>query len=683
MIHNNQRNKGPAPDVFSDNNPTPGQEPVFGSSGITVEPLPEIDPEVQTRRSSLKAIGDLRNGVSPDEDVVAKYSDIFQANKQSMNLLDETSRLNDIRYKRTVEAAQRVSTASLPSSELTQQLLQQKLLEESQEPYPEEKNAAESLFDLWQLNGEEVDPERLADWEELSLNGGWETAVEITRRKFALAQIAENVSKNAEERNGLLYALDFAFFLLPLIDSTARTHNVPGAEKAKWWEQVFAGTQQNQENALLFSMNLSPEQFNETAKQVELNLKAGTTDFGYHNVLQNKILASELVDTPSAAETNAWNAVDAAALLGPALRAGKAITTPLKMVRQGGNVSEGVEMISAALKASAEEGAAGLEKKLGIKVEDLVDEIEPGLAKGANEAISSGVEGIERYERGQKLAKDLDLISKDLDRLTPDELEEAIQGTIKEFEQGTGYKVKDYRLDNPTEGSGVKSNVLKVYVGKKDYKGGFANKLEAMKLGERLGVGSSTDTAWLGSNIPHPLISRLNIDGVLRGPNQDPMIRLARDTLGQNNAGTVIIDPSTSELKGLMEQAKKSTVAPVRGKGGKFKSQKEVKILATPDGNIIAGIADSHESLARSLGLSAEDLGKGYYNPDKVGYKQYLDLGDLRGSFKSFKGQGQTTFRLADEPAGPTAEVEEGLKMRPVRDLDTGHWYAELSLPGS
>lgn len=665
------------------------------ATGIPVQPfnmplkntieMSNVDDGTVDRQATIKTVADMKNFI-PEGDPFLAFEENLERNRQMFGLVKEQEELNNSRIQRMRDVATDINSIDFESSDQTIAALEQHLAKEQAEAYPTEASAAENLEDLMFLSGEEVDPNRLDRWENQNLDGGWQTSVEFTRRKLAIAKAVEEVVAEKEDRAGAFALLDLGFFFLPLIDSTARTGNVPGVD-TKWWEHFFAGTAQRRENAQLFSMNLSPEEFDETMAQVKLNMKNSSTDFfgTYRNFTQEVMLLQELTDTPSAELTNTWNALDNVGLVFGGLRAGKATVNTLKLMRYGGNSEEGISLLTKVLKTFDEEGAAGLKEKYNVDLDDLVDEVTPsGLS--TDDALDSSTNlsliALERNEKGLELVEELKLISKDLSRMNPEEAEELVAATVKKFAKDTGYKAQDIRFEvvNKTAGTGIESPVLKVFLGTK--KGGeFVNESGVRRLAKSLGFGNNP-TIRAAANLPRKLLDNLTGGPKLKGPDQDDFIVSATKELGQRDAGNVVIDANKSQLDRLHGDAQGRKVAARRNSKGQFATDKDVKVLVTPDGNIIAGVSDSFEDLAKTVGLPLEDLGKGRYHPDKTNLNGYLNLDNPRASVKTFEGETGKKFKLADEAEDAEAEaIEEGVRASAKKDLNKNGYLLEIELP--
>ena len=234
---------------------------------------------------------------------------------------------------------------------------------------------------------------------------------DFNTKQLILQREIDKAQSEHREQPWYRHVVDFVLENIPLNASMGFTGNVDteGYDGliSNLMSQVFSGGRRRAEAASF--LNLPAEDFADALKDKVLPAINRNSSFffdQYQSNTERLNILTGLQQTPRAAETNAWNAIDNVGLIaGVATRAGKAATSlPHMFMRAGGRKQAQATMAQAAA-AFAREGTEEAVQKAGMSsVDELTDSLLPTSANpnpstfvvtpqaGANEILARASE---------------------------------------------------------------------------------------------------------------------------------------------------------------------------------------------------------------------------------------------------------------------------------------------------
>lgn len=611
---------------------------------------PAVNPQdkaTQSRRAGLAALAELPYTDTSDS-VLEGYKRLYE--KQS--ILIEKNRESSIASRLKLEAGTREvnihNQAINDNPELSSNIadsLARRLFEDAANDGMIDKEAADSIGTIRGL----LNPEMQEQLDFMEATGGFEAHSEILRRKMKLMRMIEDDVPESEHWNKLMYVFDFVLTWLPLADSLANTGNVKVDNvMERWYDWFLSGQRKDQELSEIFSLKYSEEEFDALAPQVMANIKDQVTNPLHHNRFQEIMLLHDVMDVPGVLETNTYNVLDNFGLGYLLFKAGPSMFKITKLLKLARATDEASELLASAMRITAAEGAEAAERKLGISLDEIGSELPFKLVNPGGtveDGIGLGSEATARLERGKALGELFGISDiKDLNRLNVDELKAATEKAKEILEKNLKRKVENVQVINATEGSTIYTPVMRVTVGKAKG-GGFANTREAFKFARSLGVETAARFWVKGAANAGDAVRKFT----LRGAEFDPAIISARKFISPRVANDFIINPTKKQLDEIFE---------VDGK--------DINLLSTPDGNIIATRLD-YKSAAKELGFEPDSYGRGLYHPKKSGNSGYYAFGKGVDSARKFKDRDGQAFKLNDElGVDTTSEASKKLEAETV-----------------
>lgn len=584
----------------------------FGSLNLSGFQGPSsIDLPAIHRQAKFAAVGSAIDA----EDPLGEFEKLYQLNKQELELKNKEALIAQSRAKRVASGVSSLAMMQQANPELTDQIRQASanfIAEENKKKYQLEEDASQALFDIWGT----ADTSQIDEWQKQHTIGGVEAQMELTRRQLAIMSEIEDAQIPIENR-GLIWniingAMDIApYFIEPFKDATGRVDNVPIPDHSpSIFDNIFAGGRQKRETAYLMGMHLSPKDFDEMLPKVIDEYKRQSRDFEYLGKLnrgQYLTLLNNTLESPDEFWVNAFNAMDASAA-GAILFGGfKGVNNLSRALKLNGAVAESSEYLARALNVAKEEGMNAAERKLGTSFDELLDSVPASaLNESGEQSISNGIDAASRAERGRSLMEALWAKRGgnplDLNRLSPEELENAMNRVREIFTKHFKRKVEDVKIINPTEGSGISSPVMQIFFGAA--KGGALNDLgRAKSIARKLGLGEAA----VEIRIPGEYIGEsVKVPYRLRPASVDDDILTVRQNLGGGYADKdITVAPTKTDFEIANSRTKKF---------------QDVKLLITRNGNAILAFDPniSWDDFIRKTGLNREDLGRAWYKPGKT-----------------------------------------------------------------
>lgn len=558
------------------------------------------------------------------EDPLGEYEKIFQMMEQQSALYDRHEQERKARMDRIRRGASEMAMIQSGNPELTNQLRDASatmLAEEQANKYPLEKDAAEALNKLWGTD----DPELIDKWQQQHALGGTEAQIEFNRRQLAIMSEIERVQAPIEERgmfwNVINGIMDIApYFVLPIKDATSRVDNVPiEGHSPSIFDNFIAGGRQKRENAVLMGMTMSPEEFDKLLPEVMDEWKRQSRDaiwLGKLNRGQYLMRLHEALENPNSSTIDLLNAVDATVVGGIVFNTGRRVGRISSALRMNGAIKESSEYLAKAINVAEEEGMNAATRKLGATFDELIDEVPASaLNESGEQGIGVGIEAASRAERGRELLESLWKMRGgsplDVRRLNPAEQEKAFEEVQRIWQKRLGRKIEDIKIVNPTKGSGIDSPTMQLFLGGVD--GPFKTLAGARRFAKSIGIGE----AGVELRVPGEYIGdAVKVPYRLRGAAADETILSVREGIeGGYATNKFTVDPTPNDWEAAVNLH--------------AKTKKDPKVLITRDGNPILSLDPNQtwDDFIRQTGVNREDVGRLWYNPEKVGKDGYYNPG--------------------------------------------------------
>ena len=307
-------------------------------------------------------------------------------------------------------------------------------------------------------------------------------------KQAILANAMEKAQVDVKDQSAVASVINFGIGLLSPFGSVSNTGAVDTDSVVKrWYDNVFSGQRVVSEADALHSMSV--EDFaNYVTEDLVRNLNQNSTFLGYKNNNEYLKLLDQLVDTPSALETNAWNALDWGTI-----GFGKVAAAPFKkalgmtgdMVRMGAR-REAVERVAEASLARAQDATSTAAR--AMPDEELVE----GLSVRATSqtppelAVSLGSETDVALSRARALLDSRPELVETA-RLEGAELEKATNVIVERLARDFGREVKDVDVGVKPLSLGRSVNQVSFTLGKREG-GGYATEGMANRAQVQLGL---------------------------------------------------------------------------------------------------------------------------------------------------------------------------------------------------
>lgn len=314
-----------------------------------------------------------------------------------------------------------------------------------------------------------------------------------TAKRMILQDVIQRAQVDVENNNWLEHAADFLLGFLPLNSSLSNTGNVDIADGLKnWYDGLLSGQRVRREADALWDMPI--EEFSRFVNEDFIrNIDENATLFGYRNDTEALNLLTQLgAETPDAWVTNAFNVVDNIGLLAPVVKPARgAMGIAGSMVRNGARREAAELTAKAALDVINDSAEAAV--KTGVKSDELVESLSVRAVSPnpADVRVSIAMDADAALARGQALIRELPELTRTA-RLNPEEVERAVDTTIKRLERQFEREVKDVYGPPAPSGLTVGSEIPRVTVvlGKKTG-GGFASETQANRYLASIGESGS------------------------------------------------------------------------------------------------------------------------------------------------------------------------------------------------
>ncbi len=309
---------------------------------------------------------------------------------------------------------------------------------------------------------------------------------DYTAKQMVLQNMLEQAQVRQEEQSILRHVADFALAILPL-NAASRTGNVDvDSAVTNWYDSFFSGQRFRRESESLWDMPI--QEFTQFVSGDFINnLRENTTLLGYTNNTETVDLLRGLVEvTPSATETNLWNAVDIAGFPGVdnlIVGAGKGLVGLSGAMLRNGARRELAELTAKNALDIITEGA----ERTALSPTEVADNLAVSAVNPTRtNTVSVAAQAGEAMARGKALlATRLDLVAQQ--RLTRAELEHARDVIVQRFERQYDREVKDVAITEQELTAGSSTYRITFMMGKKSG-GGFANQSMAERYLNSVGM---------------------------------------------------------------------------------------------------------------------------------------------------------------------------------------------------
>lgn len=305
----------------------------------------------------------------------------------------------------------------------------------------------------------------------------------LTKRAIIQAKIDE-VSAEVEDRWFITNAAEMLLSgLIPFRQSMGRVGNIDVPKSAeKLWDNFFSGQRVNAESEAFDRMSLSD--FVKNLDDIVANVDDNTTLLGWKTPTDELNIYRSLLDSPSALETNTWDALTNLPVVGSVGKLG--LSVPGTLVRAGARKAA-VTAIEQAADDIVKKGVGEATAKTGMDEMEIAEALMPtsNAPFGQASRVSLGLEASEGLEQGRKMAEAL-LRMEEAARLAPNELEDAQNAIVNLGKKRSGHGVVDVEvLDTPTSVPGLGSKRVAFTIDK-----AFDNPEAAREYLETIGFGN-------------------------------------------------------------------------------------------------------------------------------------------------------------------------------------------------
>ena len=299
----------------------------------------------------------------------------------------------------------------------------------------------------------------------LELGDAEDIIADYHTKKLILQREIDRAGIEKKDQAWFFDAVDFVMTAIPFNYSAGSVGNVDFPELVKsWGDNLLSGRRKRAEAAGLFNMS-APDMAKYVREELIPNVKKNSTLFGYHSRSEELSILSEIADTPSTFETNAWNTIDNFGGISAA-RLGKIASIPRIMVKNGARKQAG-EAVARAVDVAMKEGAEKAAAKTGITPEEVAD---ASLASAVNPSPSlniplSGETGLAADRAAMLEAKIKGALPSDR-FASEEEVKGAIDKAVKEVEAEHGNPIADVKVNEIQLSTGSKVRDLELTFGK-------------------------------------------------------------------------------------------------------------------------------------------------------------------------------------------------------------------------
>lgn len=306
-------------------------------------------------------------------------------------------------------------------------------------------------------------------------------------KMMALAQLSEAVDNEYEQSGWGRGFFNGLIGLIPTFYNQSRSGIVDFANE-NILDNILIGNATKKQSEAFY--NLPLEEFIDYVKvngALHESIKANASSFGIANPTQAKELLNELKyqSEDDRLWANAWGVLDPATAI-----PGRLIAAPTKLLARAAARKEAVDLVVSAADKAASQGLDVATKSTGL-TEDAIAKGQSirtvDMSAGSSHSVPLAVDVQARQDAVKDYIENRLFDNLGTETLSPDELADAVESTIRQREKIHGRAIKDYALQTESLPDGRAINKVEWTFGKKDG-GGYANEANALNAARTAGL---------------------------------------------------------------------------------------------------------------------------------------------------------------------------------------------------